>query len=118
MGVVGAEILEQQVAVARDHREQVVEIVGDAAGEPTHGLHFLRLKELLLEPLDAGPVLDQAEDAGDAAVGLVQRRGDQVHGHRCAVFLLADHFDVRYRVAPHHPPPRLLELRCFAVHGG
>ena len=90
----------------------------DAAGEPADGLQLLRVKELLLEPLDAGHVLDQAEDAGDAAVGFVQRRGDQVHRHRRAVLLLSDHLDGGNGFALHHPtlgPPEFVGL---TVHGG
>ena len=37
------EIVDHQLAVALDHREQVIEVMGDAAGQPTHGFHFLGL---------------------------------------------------------------------------
>ena len=40
----------EQLAVAEDDGEQVVEVVRDAAGEPADRLHLLRLAELLLEP--------------------------------------------------------------------
>ena len=39
---------EQQLRVAEDHREHVVEVVRHAAGQPADGLHLLRLAELLL----------------------------------------------------------------------
>ena len=48
--VVRVEAPAQQLAVAHDHREQVVEVVGDAAREPADRLHLLRLAQLLLEP--------------------------------------------------------------------
>ena len=38
-----AHLLERELAVAEDDGEQVVEIVGDAAGELADRLHFLRL---------------------------------------------------------------------------
>ena len=41
----------QQAAVADDGREQVVEVVSDAAGEPPDGLHFLRLAKMLFAAL-------------------------------------------------------------------
>ena len=41
--------LREQLAVALDRRQQVVEVVGDAAGELADGLHLLRLAVLLLE---------------------------------------------------------------------
>ena len=40
---------EQQLAEAIDHHEQVVEVVSDAAGKLTDGLHPLRHAQLLLE---------------------------------------------------------------------
>ena len=43
------EPVDQELAVADDHRQQVVEVVRDAAGEPADRLHLLRLAQLLLE---------------------------------------------------------------------
>ena len=40
---------DEQLRVAVDHRQQVVEVVRDAAGELADGFHLLRLDELLLE---------------------------------------------------------------------
>ena len=40
---------QQHVGVADDHGQQVVEVVGDAAGQLTKRFHLLRLHELLLE---------------------------------------------------------------------
>ena len=42
-------LLEQRFGVAADHGEQVVEVVGDAAGQPPDRLQLLRLTQLLLE---------------------------------------------------------------------
>ena len=44
---------DQELAVAGDRREQVVEVVGDAAGEPADRLHLLRLAELRLDARDS-----------------------------------------------------------------
>ena len=55
-----AKILEQQVGVASDRREDVVEVVGDAARETPNGLHLLRLTQLLLE---AEPLRDVPADS-------------------------------------------------------
>ena len=49
--VAGFEALEQELAVARDRGQQVIEVVGDAAGEPADGLQPLRLEQLGLERL-------------------------------------------------------------------
>ena len=40
--------MQQELAVAGDGREQVVEVVGHAAGQPAHRLHLLGLPQLLL----------------------------------------------------------------------
>ena len=45
------EILPRQFDVADDRAEDVVEVVGDAAGEGAEGLHLLRLAQRRLEPL-------------------------------------------------------------------
>ena len=38
-----------ELRVAQDGRQQVVEVVGDAAGQPSHRFHLLRLAELLFD---------------------------------------------------------------------
>ena len=48
LGVVRAKVFEQQIAVARDHGQEVVEIVGDPSGQATDRLHLLRLAQPLL----------------------------------------------------------------------
>ena len=60
--------LQRQRAVTADDREQIVEIMRDAAGQPADGLHFLRLPQLflaavqrLLRAFRLGDVLDDAE---------------------------------------------------------
>jgi hypothetical protein len=50
VGVVG-DLLLQVVRVVQDHREQVVEVVGHAAGQLAHGLEPLRLVQLHLQLL-------------------------------------------------------------------
>src|SRR5438128_2237138 len=42
----GRKLFQEQVGVANDSGEDVVEIVGDAAGELANGLDLLRLKKL------------------------------------------------------------------------
>jgi hypothetical protein len=51
-GVAAPDLVEQEVAVAQDAGEQVVEVVGDAAGQLAHRLHLLGLAELLLAPAE------------------------------------------------------------------
>ena len=75
-----ADSLLQELAVAGDRRQQVVEIVGDAARQPPHRFHLLRLAELLLALAErllrtpaGGDVGDDGHDAGDGPAGVVQR---------------------------------------------
>ncbi len=60
-GLVAGAVPEQQQVTEADHRgQQVVEVVGDAAGEETHRLHLLRLRELLLQPTLLGRIHENA----------------------------------------------------------
>ena len=43
----GPETLQEKFRVARDHHQEIVEIVCDASGEPANGLHLLGVAELL-----------------------------------------------------------------------
>ena len=54
-------ILAQQIEVADDDREQIVEIVSDAAGQIADRFHLLRLPKLIVELLALGHVLDHAQ---------------------------------------------------------
>ena len=56
---------QQQVAETDDGGQQIVEIMGDAAGQLPHRLHLLRLDELLLQRL-LGTDVQHIDDAGGA----------------------------------------------------
>ena len=66
--------------------ENVVEIVGDAAGKLADGLHFLRLAQLFLQPPLRGDVAEQAQQQQRLAVrldkGIVDFQSDRMR--RCA----------------------------------
>jgi hypothetical protein len=62
---------QRQLHVPADHAQHVVEIVGDATGQPPHRFHLLRLCELLLQPDAIGFRL--------FAVGDVLRAPDGAH---------------------------------------
>src|SRR5437899_8289340 len=51
--VVQGFILKKQLAVAEDYAKEIIEIVGDAAGQPADGFHPFCLGELFLESLRA-----------------------------------------------------------------
>jgi hypothetical protein len=65
-GVTGREAAQQQFAVAVDDGEEVVEVVGDAAGQPADRLHLLRLAELLFELVALADVHEGQHGADDA----------------------------------------------------
>ena len=48
LGVMGG-ALGEKFAVAGDHHEQIVEVMRNAAGQPAHRFHFLRLAKLLFQ---------------------------------------------------------------------
>ena len=64
---VGRQGSQEQVAVARDDIQEVVEVVGHAGGELADGLELLGLQELRLEPLALGDVVGDDEPPGAAA---------------------------------------------------
>ena len=80
-GSSGAEVFEQELAVAGDDRQEVVEVVGDAAGQPADRLQLLGLPELLLEAPLLGHVLDETLDVLHLAVGATNRTGADPHGN-------------------------------------
>ena len=50
------QLLQQDLGVSVDDHQQVVEVVGDAAGQAADGIHFLRLAKLLFELTAVGDV--------------------------------------------------------------
>ena len=71
--------LEQQRRVAGDRGEEVVEVVGDPAGEPADALELLRAQELGLEPLPLGDVAE-VEDVQAGEEVRADRALDLSHG--------------------------------------
>ena len=67
----------QQPEAADDHRQQVVEVVGHAAGEVPQGLHLLGLEQLLAGPFQFAFGFDPV---GDVTGYLWRSRSA---GHRC-----------------------------------
>jgi hypothetical protein len=89
---------QQQVAEA-DHRgQQVVEVVGDAAGELADRLHLLRLGELHLELLALGDVDEVGDPAGALARRLLAPRYIEC-GAALALLALEPHVERRALLA-------------------
>ncbi len=114
---VGGQLVEgaQEGDVAEDGGEQVVEVVGDTAGEGPDRLHLLRLEELPLQagalaavhqqqqaaanpPLAADPHRVEIEDAGRVALPSLQRVA-----HRLARARTAEEGGEGFGQHPHRP---------------
>jgi hypothetical protein len=63
--------LQGKVGVAHDPGEQVVEVVGHAAGKTSNGFELLRLKQLLLQPPAFGHVHHETHQSLAASAILV-----------------------------------------------
>ena len=96
-GVAGAQGVEQEGGVAVDDGEQIVEVVGDAAGQLAHTLQSLGLDELSLQAvalgLGAAALRHVDADAGEIrlAVEFHAHGGDQ-HGYALAGLLQQHRF--------------------------
>ena len=124
----GGQRLDGEAGIAEHHREEIVEVVRDAAGETADRLHPLRGALLLLEPLadclgglafrnvadialDGSLTFDQIDVADEAGVDLspidrLQRQvliGDVVPGLELAVSLLRGHHVPERPEVPHLP---------------
>ena len=69
------DVLGDHVRVADDGGQQVVEVVGDAAGEPADRLHLLRVTQLLIAVVQQAHRLPRAQGIAD---GPFQLRGHHV----------------------------------------
>ena len=75
----GAQVIQQQVGIAGDRREDVVEVVRHAAGQAPHSLHLLRLAQLLLQADALGDVARGAEDSDQLALAELGRGRELAH---------------------------------------
>ena len=113
-GLVARRVAQQQEVAEPDHRgQEIVEVVGDAAGELTDGLHFLGLNELLLERPPLGGIHQVRDQAGPRR-GLVESA--EVELGQFSVAAGDAHFE--RRAAPPRPNPGPVRRssgmrRCF-----
>jgi hypothetical protein len=81
----GLHVLAQELSRAEDRRQEVVEIVRDAAREAADAVHLLRLHQLRLEaPLLAHVAVDEPRAHGDA-VGVTHHAAAQERRHGAPV---------------------------------
>ena len=77
--------------VALNHGEQVIEVMGDAPRETSHGLHLLRLEQLVLELFSARDVLDGSQNGRRFSLGPAGQLGAGVDVPHLAVRGSTDH---------------------------
>src|SRR4051812_9342964 len=56
------DLIQEQVAVTENGSEEIIEVVGDTAGELAEGFHLLRTNELILELLSRGHVHQRPDE--------------------------------------------------------
>ena len=88
---------QRQVGGAVDDRQQVVEVVGDAAGEAAQALHLLGLEELRLQLRVVGDVDVRAEQRDLAVAVIEQHGGVRQHVAIAAVLVPAAVLDLEVR---------------------
>ena len=89
IGVTRRKAIEKHLAVTRNHRQQVVEVVSDATGQATDGLHFLHLPELFFQPLALRVIRNDFNNSGDRAIGVAQWSSPETHVYPMAIFVAA-----------------------------
>ena len=111
---------QQQLRVSDDGRQEVVEVVGDAAGELADGLHLLGLAELLLEDLLLADVSHVDEEVERAARRVLHHRRVGVDPHGLAVAAEQPlHQIVRFaRTRDQAPPLGAIQLHVIGVGDG
>ena len=91
-GSVGIESLHDDLGIQPDHRQQIVEVVGDAAGESSDGVHLLRLAELLLEISPLGKVDGDGHESEHSPSLVANGRGREQSGEGLAGLSLHQEF--------------------------
>ena len=93
-GRIGGPVVgEQQIAVADDRLQHVVEIVRHAAGKLAHRVHLLRLRELFLDLAEIRGV--ESVENGQLAIGGVVAHRRHPDTHRAALFAGGVEFEGR-----------------------
>ena len=113
-GAAGGDVALEQLQAAREHREQVVEVVRDAAGQLAERFHLLRLPQRRLglpQPLliaqALGHVVDELVGADAVAVAIAQRVVAHLVGAPIAR-RIAELVDRRELLAGQRPAPHRL----------
>ena len=77
----GRELQQEELASPGDHGQEIVEVVGDAAGEPPDRLHLLGLAELRLERPHGGEIAHDDDDPEVLALAALEGGRRDLDGH-------------------------------------
>src|SRR5579864_8274570 len=99
----GAALLEQRarriqlrqndLCIATDDHQQVVEVVSHTTGQASNGFHLLRLAELILERTAVGHILGDGFQNVRRLIGAADGASTDAHGNRAAIFAFPLHFE-------------------------
>src|SRR2546421_11699850 len=70
-----SQLVEEQIAVAENGGEEIVEVVSDTAGQLAEGFHFLRTNELILELFSRRDVHERTDETHRLAVPIANDGG-------------------------------------------
>ena len=114
---VSIDTVDSQLRVPHDHRQQVVEIVCDGAGEPTYRFHLLRLAQLSLTSIESrssrtllGHVLEHAHESDRPTDPVVQKGDRQADRDQGTVTAKAGGLVGHDRMTRELPVPQVLEF--------
>src|SRR5438309_1796359 len=110
VGALLGESLRDQLGVRQDDGEQVVEVVGNPAGELADRFHLLGLAQLLLEGAPLGDVFGNRLEAFDPPIAPSHRAAGEPHQDAPAVLPFPRDFRPTDRVAAVEPSEDALAL--------
>ena len=108
----------QQVEIADHHRQKIVEVVRQAAGQLADRLHALRMLELPARRLALGHILDDADGAAHALIAVVERRAGHPQLQRGGLGGLLVNLDVGQHLAFEQAAHHVAELRAGHLDQG
>src|SRR6266852_9146552 len=111
------DLLSAQLGPALDGANDVVEVVGDAAGQLADGFKLLHLAELLFEGPPLGHVLGDAFEASDTDRRVPRRPPAPTHQDRRTILALPLHFQAFDPVAAGCLPQQVRPCDGVAVNG-
>jgi hypothetical protein len=106
----GLKLVMQEIGVAEDDGQEVIEVVRDAARQTAERLHFLGVQVVLLETFGIGEIVSDDDGADELAFPIAQRRRGQADVDAPAILMDQRGFGDGDLLAPAEPVHRLAVL--------